>query len=142
MRMNTEDARARLSTNIHGVLCTLHPERGADPQPVVYAVSDDDHVGVPIDRVKPKASTRLKREENLETDPRGTLLIEHWETVDWSRLWWVRADLHHVRNPTSSLTDELAERLARTVPQYADRPFHRVLVCRIVAVTGWSAIER
>jgi hypothetical protein len=137
--MTREEARAHLATHIHGVLCTLHPDRGPDPQPVVYAVSDDGHVGVPIDRIKPKASTRLKREDNLENDPRGTLLIEHWETEDWSRLWWVRADLRHVGNPPASLTNELAERLARAVPQYADKPFHRVLVCRIVGVTGWSA---
>jgi hypothetical protein len=39
------------------------------------------------------------------------------------------------------VTEDLAGRLASTVPQYADRPFHRVLVCRIRAVTGWSAAE-
>ena len=138
MRMAREDARVRLAGHIHGVLCTLHPERGADPQPVVYAVSGD-HVGVPIDRVKPKASSRLKREDNLGADPRGTLLIEHWETEDWSRLWWVRADLRHEPDPPSSLVDDLADRLALAVPQYADKPFHRILVCRIVGVTGWSA---
>ena len=37
--------------------------------------------------------------------------------------------------------EDLAERLSRTVPQYADRPFHRVLVCRVVGVTGWAAGE-
>ena len=139
MRMDADEARARLAARTHGVLCTLHPERGPDPQPVVYAVDDDGHLGVPIDRVKPKARTRLKREDNLEADPRGTLLIEHWETEDWSRLWWVRADLRHVPDPPSAVTDDLADRLARSVPQYADKPFHRVLVCRIVGVTGWSA---
>jgi hypothetical protein len=141
MRMNADEARARLGAHVHGVLCTLHPERGPDPQPVVYAVSDDGYVGVPIDRVKPKASYRLQRERNLAADPRGSLLVEHWETEDWSRLWWVRARLEHVADPASSLTDDLAHRLARTVPQYADRPFHRVLVCRIVDVTGWAARE-
>ena len=140
MRMTTEDARERLTAQVHGVLATMHPQRGPDPQPVVYAVTaDGEHVGVPIDSVKPKSSTRLKREDNLEADPRGTLLIEHWETEDWSRLWWVRAELNHVPDPSSTLTDELADQLARAVPQYADKPFHRVLVCRIVAVTGWSA---
>ena len=137
--MATDQARERLHTQVHGVLCTMHPERGPDPQPVVYAVDDEGHLGVPIDRVKPKASTRLKREANLEADPRGTLLIEHWETEDWSRLWWVRADLRHVPEPPSGVVDELAARLAGSVRQYADRPFHRILVCRIVAVTGWSA---
>lgn len=141
MRLNEETARSRLSKHIHGVLCTLHPERGPDPQPVVYAVSADGHVGVPIDKVKPKSSSRLQREDNLAADPRGSLLIEHWETEDWSRLWWVRAELEHVADPPSSLTDDLADRLAQTVPQYADKPFHRVLVCRIVKVTGWAASD-
>ena len=137
--MDAAEARARLAAGVHGVLCTMHPERGPDPQPVVYAVSDDGHLGVAIDQVKPKASTRLKREDNLAADPRGTLLIEHWETADWSRLWWVRADLRHVPDPPGSVTDDLADRLARAVPQYADKPFHRLLICRIVNVTGWSA---
>jgi hypothetical protein len=138
MRLSEDEARHRLGATLHGVLCTLHPERGPDPQPVVYAVSDR-YVGVPIDRVKPKSSTRLRREDNLAADPRGSLLIEHWETEDWSRLWWVRADLEHVPDPAPAVVDELADRLADTVPQYADKPFHRVLVCRIVRVTGWSA---
>jgi hypothetical protein len=141
MRLDEDEARQRLETQVHGVLATLHPDRGPDPQPVVYAVSDDGHVGVPIDRVKPKASSRLQREDNLAADPRGALLIERWEADDWSRLWWVRADLRHVPDPSSELTDELAERLAGTVPQYADQPFHRVLVCRIVRVTGWAASD-
>ncbi len=139
MRLDSGEARARLGAHVHGVLCTLHPERGPDPQPVVYAVTDDGHVGVPIDRVKPKSSTRLKREDNLEADPRGSLLIEHWDAADWSRLWWVRAELRHVPDPPPALTDDLADRLTRAVPQYADTPFHRILVCRVVSVTGWSA---
>ncbi|SHG70077.1 Pyridoxamine 5'-phosphate oxidase [Jatrophihabitans endophyticus] len=139
MRLAAAQARARLAAHAHGVLCTLHPQRGPDPQPVVYAVSSDGHVGVPVDRVKPKTSSRLQREANLAADPRGTLLIEHWELADWSRLWWVRADLRHVPDPPSPLTDELADRLADRFAQYAQKPFHRILVCRVEAVTGWSA---
>ena len=138
MRLTEQAARARLEEHVHGVFATLHPERGPDPQPVVYAVHDG-HVGVPIDRVKPKASSRLQREDNLDADPRGSLLVEHWDAEDWSRLWWVRADTEHVAEPDEALTEALADRLAATVPQYADKPFHRVLVCRIVKVTGWSA---
>ena len=141
MKLSPEQALARLAAGVHGVMCTLHPERGPDPVPAVYAVSDDGHVGVPIDRVKPKASSRLRREDNLDADPRASLLVEHWDAADWSRLWWVRADLEHVEDPPSSLTEDLGARLARTVPQYADQPFHRVVVCRIVAVTGWAASE-
>ena len=141
MKLDADEARTRLAAHVHGVLATLHPERGPDPQPVVYAVSDDGHVGVPIDKVKPKASDRLQREDNLDADPRGALLVDLWDPEDWSRLWWVRADLQHVADPPAELVDELADRLARTVPQYADKPFHRVLVCRITRVTGWAAAQ-
>jgi hypothetical protein len=140
MKLSEEVATARLDEHVHGVFATLHPKRGPDPQPVVYAVHDG-HVGVPIDRVKPKASSRLQREDNLDADPRGSLLVEHWDAEDWSRLWWVRADTEHVPDPDGGLVEALADRLATTVPQYADKPFHRVLVCRIVKVTGWSASE-
>ncbi|HET9690752.1 MAG TPA: pyridoxamine 5'-phosphate oxidase family protein [Acidimicrobiales bacterium] len=139
MRLAADECRARLASRVHGVLCTLHPDRGPDPQPVVYAVTDEGHLGVPVDKVKPKTSTRLRREDNLDADPRAALLVEHWDADDWSRLWWVRAGLRHVAAPPAAVVDDLADRLARTVPQYADKPFHRILVCRVVAVTGWSA---
>ena len=139
MRLDADEARARLTAQVHGVLCTLHPERGPDPQPVVYALSADGHVGVAIDRVKPKTADRLQRERNLDADPRAALLVEKWDPDDWTRLWWARAHLVHVPDPPLSMTDDLAARLAQAVPQYADRPFHRVLVFRIATVTGWSA---
>ena len=88
MKLPSSNARTRLDAHVHGVLCTLHPVRGPEAQPVVYAMSDDGHVGIPIDRVKPKNSSRLQREDNLAADPRGSLLVEWWETEDWSRLWW------------------------------------------------------
>ena len=93
MRLAEDEARARLAAHDHGILCTVHAERGVDAVPVVYVVDDDGYVGVPVDRVKPKASSRLQRERNLEADPRATLLVEHWDRDDWSQLWWVRAEL-------------------------------------------------
>ncbi len=139
MRLSPAEARTRLGAGIHGVLCTLHPERGPDPVPVVYAVSDDGHLGVPIDSVKPKSAARLRREDNLALDPRAALLIERWDAADWSRLWWVRAQLEYVANPPALVVEELSDRLSRVAAQYADKPFHRVLVCRVVGVTGWAA---
>ena len=141
MRLDADQARARLEERVHGIFCTLHPERGPDPQPVVYALSEDGHLGVPIDKVKPKKSDRLQREDNLDADPRGSLLVDHWDGEDWSQLWWVRADTEHVPDPPAELLEELADKLASTVPQYADKPFHRVLVCRVTRITGWSASE-
>lgn len=138
MKLSSLDAHARLAAGLHGVLCTLHPERGPDPVPVVYAVVDG-HVGVPVDSVKPKSSNRLRREDNLAADPRAALLVEQWDPADWSRLWWVRASLGYVPDPPRPVVDGLAERLSHAVPQYTDTPFHRILVCRIVGVTGWAA---
>lgn len=139
MRLGAEDARALLSAHVHGVLCTLHPERGPDPLPVMYAMTGEGYIGVPIDSVKPKSSARLRREENLTFDPRAALLVERWDAADWSRLWWVRAHLRHVADPPQTVADDLADRLERAAPQYTGKPFHRLLVCRIVAISGWSA---
>jgi PPOX class probable F420-dependent enzyme len=136
MRLDEDEARARLATHDHGVLCTVHAERGVDAVPVVYAV-DAGFVGVPVDRVKPKSSSRLQRERNLEADPRATLLVDHWDRDDWSRLWWVRAELRF--HAAADVEAALAARLAERYAQYRDRPFARVLVLRIVGVTGWAA---
>jgi hypothetical protein len=139
MRLAEDEARARLAAHDHGILCTVHAERGVDAVPIVYVVDEDGYVGVPIDRVKPKASSRVQRERNLEADPRAMLLVEHWDRDDWSRLWWVRAELRWQADATASRTESLAARLAGEYPQYRDQPFDRVLVLCIVAVTGWVA---
>jgi len=140
MRLAPDEARARLAVHDHGILCTVHPARGVDAVPVVFAVDEDDFVGVPVDRVKPKSSSRLQRERNLETDPRATLLVEHWDRDDWSRLWWVRAELHRIADAPPDRVAALAARLAARYPQYQDQPFRRILVLRIVGLTGWAAV--
>lgn len=139
MRLAEDEARARLAAHDHGILCTVHPERGVDAVPVAYAVDEDGYVGVPVDRVKPKASSRLQRERNLEADPRATLLVEHWDTGDWSRLWWVRAELRWQSDTDTSRASALAAQLAARYPQYRDQPFARIIVLRIVGVVGWAA---
>ncbi len=139
MRLAEKEARARLVAHDHGILCTVHAERGVDAVPVAYAVDDEGYLGVPVDRVKPKASSRLQRERNLEADPRATLLVEHWDPGDWSRLWWVRAELRWQDDADVGRTAALAARLAERYPQYRDQPFTRVLTLRIVGVAGWAA---
>jgi len=138
MRLAEEEARVRLAAHDHGILCTVHAERGVDAVPVAYVVDDDGYVGVPVDRVKPKASSRLQRERNLEADPRATLLVEHWDAGDWSQLWWVRAELRWQADAARAAA--LAAELAGRYEQYRDQPFTRVLVLRIVGITGWAAV--
>ena len=105
MRLAEDEARRRLAAYDHGVLGTTHRDRGADLVPVLFAV-DGDHVAIPIDTVKPKAAGRLQRERNLAADPRATLLIEHWDAADWSRLWWVRARLRWLGEDVESVVAE------------------------------------
>ena len=138
MRLAEYEARARLTAHDHGILCTVHAQRGVDAVPVAYVVDEDGYVGVPVDRVKPKASLRLQRERNLEADPRATLLVEHWVRDDWSLLWWVRAELRW-QGDAAARARALAARLAGRYPQYQEQPFARVLVLRIVGVAGWAA---
>ena len=138
MKLAEDQARARLLEHDHGVLCTVHSERGVDAVPVVYATNPAGFVGVPIDRVKPKGSLRLQRERNLERDPRATLLIEHWDRHDWSKLWWVRAELKHADD--SGQENQLAETLANRFSQYESQPFSHLLVLSIERVSGWAAI--
>jgi PPOX class probable F420-dependent enzyme len=139
MRLAQEQAQARLAAHDHGILCTVHAARGVDAVPVVFAMDQDQFLGVPVDRVKPKSSSRLQRERNLEADPRATLLIEHWDRDDWSRLWWVRAELRWVADASPDRIAGLAIRLAGRYPQYQDQPFTRILVLHVISVTGWAA---
>jgi Pyridoxamine 5'-phosphate oxidase len=97
--MSREVAWRRLEMATHGVLCTVHPLRGIDAVPCVYATDDAGFVGVPIATVKEKSTARLQREVNLDADPRASLLVESWDPVDWSRLWWVRVELRLVTTP-------------------------------------------
>jgi PPOX class probable F420-dependent enzyme len=138
VNLSPQEARSRLAAHDHGILCTVHAARGVDAVPVVFAL-DDDLVGVPVDEVKPKTSARLQRERNLEADPRATLLVEHWDRDDWSRLWWVRTELRWLPDPAPECVTVLAGRLAARYAQYRDQPFRRVLVLRIVGMTGWAA---
>ena len=140
-RLSNDEALARLTAHDHGVLCTTHPERGIDAVPCVYAVDEDGYVGIPVDTVKPKRSTRLQRERNLEADPRATLLVDHWDVTDWSKLWWVRLELRHQADASVEREVALADLLAERYPQYRDKPFAKVLVLRIAAATGWEAVR-
>jgi hypothetical protein len=82
----------------------------------------------------------LQRVKNLDADPRATLLCDHWDGEDWSRLWWVRAALERVDVGSESRA-RLEEGLRRKYPQYQRAVFASLLTFRITEVTGWSGGE-
>jgi PPOX class probable F420-dependent enzyme len=140
MAMSDQRARNHLVMADHGVLATVDPDRGVHSVPVCFALVGDRMV-VPIDRVKPKSSTDLRRTDNLELDPRATLLCDHWDRHDWHQLWWVRADLHRCPDEsvdTASL-HALGSALRERYPQYRTTEFARLLVFEVVAISGWAA---
>jgi hypothetical protein len=140
MHLTKDEALRRAASADHGVLATLNRSRGADLVPACFAI-DRDRVAIPIDSVKPKGSTALGRIRNLERDPRATLLVEHWDAADWSRLWWVRLLLVRTSEPPDRVAS-LERALRERYPQYATAPFVEILTFRIDNVGGWAAAER
>jgi PPOX class probable F420-dependent enzyme len=139
MKLSADEARARLAAHDHGVLSTRYPEGGVHSIPVVFAVDDEGRIGMPIDRVKPKATMQLQRRSNLEVDPRGTLLVQHWDADDWSKLWWARAELELIPEASDELRAAFSRLLAARYQQYRDEPFDRILVFRVTRFSGWDA---
>ena len=137
MRLAEDECWARLATADHGVLGTVHAERGVDAVPVVFAVTDDHRIVIPIDRVKPKSGGRLQRLRNLAADPRCVLLVDHYE-ADWSRLWWVR--VHAVGSEPSE--PDLVDLLVERFPAYTDPgSIESVILLEPTAMTGWAAVS-
>ncbi len=132
------DARTRLERADHGVLSTLHPTRGIDSVPVCFVVAGDV-VGIPIDTVKPKRSTRLGRLRNLEADPRATLLVEHWDADDWAALWWVRVSLLHTEVDAEPARASSPRCSSTKYAQYENGGIESVVALRLVALTSWDA---
>jgi PPOX class probable F420-dependent enzyme len=140
MRLDEREAFARARTADHGILATADPSGRPSLVPVCFAI-DGDLLASPIDDVKPKSSTdaaRLGRVRNLAADPRATLLVEQWDPVDWSRLWWVRLELQR-SDEASSTRERLAAALRARYRQYAETSFPALLTFRILRTAGWAA---
>jgi Pyridoxamine 5'-phosphate oxidase len=137
VHLDHDEAMRRAIAADHGVLATVDRNHGASLVPACFAI-DGDRLAIPIDSVKPKGSTALGRVRNLERDPRASLLVEHWDPVDWSRLWWVQILLVRTAEPEDQVA-RLAGGLGERYPQYRDAPFVEILTFRIERIGGWEA---
>jgi PPOX class probable F420-dependent enzyme len=91
-----------------------------------------------VDR-KPKRSLRLKRLENVRTDPRVEVLVDHYED-DWSRLWWVRLRGHARVLEAGEERERALALLAEKYPQYrAEPPPGPVLAIDVDRWSAWHA---
>jgi PPOX class probable F420-dependent enzyme len=83
------DAAAMFAESPVAMLATVGADGVPHVVPVVFAVHNDV-VYTAVD-AKRKSTRRLRRLVNIETNPRVSLLVDHYED-DWTQLWWVRAD--------------------------------------------------
>jgi hypothetical protein len=137
VRLTDEDCWARLRTAEHGVLCTTAASGDIDVVPTCLAVVGQ-RIATPIDTVKAKDTTELGRRKNLDRDAAATLLCEHWDSDDWSRLWWVRARLVLLPDHDSA---EGEAALRAKYPQYGTIAFAAVLIFDVSSTLGWAAVE-
>src|ERR1700694_3663836 len=126
----------RLRGARHGVLSTLHAERGGDAVPVVFAVVYGQLV-VPIDTVKPKREVALTRLANVARDPRCVLLVEHYSD-DWSQLRWGR--VHALARKSEAFDPTWVAALGDRYPTYrTPGSVVAALVLDLTGITGWAA---
>jgi PPOX class probable F420-dependent enzyme len=131
VRLSPGDAWSLLRGSDHGVLATVHAERGVDAVPVVFAL-DGERVLLPVDTVKSKSTTRLQRLVNLANDPRCVLLVDHYEE-DWTKLWWVRV------HGTATVVDGPDEALTLFPPYRKAGAVAATIVLGPDVVIGWRA---
>ena len=129
--MRTRVAAARV-----GRLATV--DAAGRPHLVPFCfVLDGDEVLSSVD-AKPKATRRLRRLENVRTNPAVSVLIDHYEE-DWRALWWVRLDGRAEVVESGPRSDRALDLLAGKYEQYrADPPAGPVLSIRIERWVGWA----
>jgi PPOX class probable F420-dependent enzyme len=130
------EARRRFTAARVARLATV----GADSQPhivpIVFALAGETIYSV-VD-AKPKRTTELQRLRNVASNPRASVLADHYDDTDWDALWWVRADgtarVLGLDEPEAASAVQL---LARRYPQ--QRPQGPVLAVDVERWSGWAA---
>ncbi len=102
-------------------LGTVGEDRAVRLVPVCFAIVDGCLVSA-VDH-KPKRTGQLRRLDDMIAAGSATVLIDHYDDDDWSKLWWVRirgrATVHASDDP-AALT--VVDALATKYRQYRERP--------------------
>lgn len=136
-RVEAGEARRRFFASPVARLATVRPDGAPHLVPVVFA-AEDDVLYMAVD-AKPKRTQRLQRLANLRSQPRCSLLVDHYD-ADWTRLWWVRADGEATVIDEPPPSHRGLELLASRYPAYAAAaPTGPLVVVRVDRWSGWSA---
>jgi PPOX class probable F420-dependent enzyme len=142
MRLSIDQCWSALRSADHGVLCTRSARKTIDAVPVCFAVISNVIV-TGVDHLKPKSTTDLGRLRNLADDPAATLLCEQWSRDDWSKLWWVRADLacRSAHDISGTELEEGARALREKYHQYRGTEFAAIVFLDVANLVGWAAAD-
>ena len=132
--MTPEEALSKVSESRVGTLASVDPEMGTHQVPVVFVVQGDT-IWVAVDD-KPKSTRRLKRLANIESDPRVSLLVHHYDE-DWASLWWVRVDGR--ATVLAEPNGQVVESLRTKYPQYRSHDLGPWIAITIERSLGWSS---
>ncbi len=137
MKFDRDEARRRFAAARVARLATVDVAGIPHLVPVTFAVVEDV-VTFAVDH-KPKTTMDLRRVRNIRSTGRVSLLVDHYDDADWTRLWWVRAD------GVGQVVTDHAERgallnaLVAKYPQYQDRRPAGAVLRLVVAWSGWTA---
>jgi PPOX class probable F420-dependent enzyme len=137
--MEPREARSRFAAARVARLATADAAGRPHLVPVAFAL-DADRVYSAVDDVKPKATRRLKRLQNIAANPAVALLADDYDD-DWSRLWWARADgTARLLDPSEPEAQRACDLLAARYDQYRAAPPPGVVIAVDVARwSGWTA---
>ncbi len=134
--MTGEEARRRFAAARVARLATVDARAQPHLVPIVFAVAGETIYSV-VD-AKPKRTTELRRLANVRSNPRVSILVDHYDDTDWGALWWVRADgsarVLDLDDPEAGRAIEL---LLRRYPQ--QRPQGPALAVDVERWSGWAA---
>lgn len=133
--MTEDEALALVAGARVARLGTVNDVGGVDLVPITFAL-DGGRLVSAVDH-KPKTTSELRRLANIERRPDVTVLVDHYDDEDWSKLWWVR-----LRGTASVVRDgplhaEAVAALAARYEQYAAQPPRGPAI--VVDVVEWRA---
>jgi PPOX class probable F420-dependent enzyme len=134
--VTSEEARARFAAARVARLATADAAGRPHLVPLAFAVAGDTIYSA-VD-AKPKRTRALRRLANVRANPQVSLLVDHWDEEDWSRLWWVRADGRgRVLDPEDPEARRAVELLRDRYPR--QRADGEVLAVAVERWSGWNA---
>lgn len=128
-------ARQRFASAPVAVLATVSVDDTPHLVPITFALRNDLIV-TGIDH-KPKQTTRLRRLDNIAANPAVSVLAHHYDSDDWTQLWWARVDgSASIVPPDDPEHPPLATLLGEVHPQYREHPIAGPIIA--IAVERWS----